>query len=216
MVIFKGHSTFKQYMPLKPTTRGHKIWIRADALTGYRTHYTGRLRGYWSTTAVLHSKHHLRISRDAVRHILSGQKAYMKEGQEKEVKITTKAMKTVDESEAVATFFCITKSFKKYCFTMCKQFAAFRECKGNVSEDKCIVHVDFSENFNCKYHSEIQVVHFGASHKQASLHNVVIYVKNEPPLCMCTISANLIHGPIGISAHLNPVLTDITRSSATA
>jgi len=35
MVLFKGHSSFKQYMPLKPTKRGHKIWIRADAVTGY-------------------------------------------------------------------------------------------------------------------------------------------------------------------------------------
>jgi len=139
----------------------------------------------------------------------SGQKTYMKEGQEKEVKITTKAMKTMDESEAVAMFLCSMKSFKKHCFTMSKQYLAFRECKSNVREDECIVHVDFSENFNCKYHSEIQAVHFGASHQQASLHTIVMYVKGHSPICMCTISANLIHGPIGIWAHLKPVLTHI-------
>ena len=25
----------KQYMPLKPTKRGFKVWVRADAITGY-------------------------------------------------------------------------------------------------------------------------------------------------------------------------------------
>ena len=25
----------KQYMPLKPTKRGFKVWVRADAVTGY-------------------------------------------------------------------------------------------------------------------------------------------------------------------------------------
>ena len=35
MIIFKGRSCFKQYMPMKPVKRGYKVWIRADARTGY-------------------------------------------------------------------------------------------------------------------------------------------------------------------------------------
>ena len=35
MVLFKGRSSLKQYMPRKPVKRGYKIWARADATTGY-------------------------------------------------------------------------------------------------------------------------------------------------------------------------------------
>ncbi|CAH2094173.1 unnamed protein product [Euphydryas editha] len=35
MVKFKGVSSLKQYMPMKPVKRGYKIWIRADSATGY-------------------------------------------------------------------------------------------------------------------------------------------------------------------------------------
>ena len=45
MVKFKGRSTLKQYMPKKPIKRGSKIWMLADAMTGYVTQlevYTGK------------------------------------------------------------------------------------------------------------------------------------------------------------------------------
>lgn len=34
MIKFKGRSTMKQYMPMKPIKRGYKIWVRADQ-TGF-------------------------------------------------------------------------------------------------------------------------------------------------------------------------------------
>ena len=39
MVPFKGRSSLKQYMPKKPIKRGFKIWMAADALTGYVTDF---------------------------------------------------------------------------------------------------------------------------------------------------------------------------------
>lgn len=45
MVPFKGRTTLKQYMPLKPVKRGYKIWCLADSATGYITNlqvYTGK------------------------------------------------------------------------------------------------------------------------------------------------------------------------------
>ena len=45
MIPFKGRSSMKQYMPKKPVRRGFKIWMRADATTGYVCEfdpYTGR------------------------------------------------------------------------------------------------------------------------------------------------------------------------------
>ena len=35
MTKFKGRSTFKQYLPMKPVKRGIKLWMRCDALTEY-------------------------------------------------------------------------------------------------------------------------------------------------------------------------------------
>ena len=45
MVAFKGRSTLKQYMPMKPVKRGFKVWMLADAHTGYVSGfevYTGK------------------------------------------------------------------------------------------------------------------------------------------------------------------------------
>lgn len=35
MVAFKGRSSMKQYLPMKPIKRGYKVWCRADSTTGY-------------------------------------------------------------------------------------------------------------------------------------------------------------------------------------
>jgi len=35
MIRFKGRSSFRQYMPMKPIKRGYKVWVRSDAKTGY-------------------------------------------------------------------------------------------------------------------------------------------------------------------------------------
>ena len=35
MIAFKGRSSLKQYMPLKPIRRGFKVWVRADGITGF-------------------------------------------------------------------------------------------------------------------------------------------------------------------------------------
>lgn len=45
MIPFKGRSTLKQYMPLKPVRRGIKVWALADSLNGYISEfevYTGK------------------------------------------------------------------------------------------------------------------------------------------------------------------------------
>lgn len=45
MILFKGRSSMKQYMPLKPIKRGYKVWARCDPVTGYLSEfdiYTGK------------------------------------------------------------------------------------------------------------------------------------------------------------------------------
>ena len=34
MIPFKGRSSMKQYLPLKPVKRGFKVWMLADAING--------------------------------------------------------------------------------------------------------------------------------------------------------------------------------------
>jgi hypothetical protein len=35
MVPFKGCSSMKQYVPMKPVKRGYKVWCLADSRTGF-------------------------------------------------------------------------------------------------------------------------------------------------------------------------------------
>lgn len=45
MILFKGRSSLKQYMPMKPIKRGFKVWCRCDSSTGYLYEfeiYTGK------------------------------------------------------------------------------------------------------------------------------------------------------------------------------
>ena len=45
MIAFKGRSSMKQYMPMKPVKRGYKVWCLADSATGFVYKfqiYTGR------------------------------------------------------------------------------------------------------------------------------------------------------------------------------
>ena len=46
MMKFKGRSTMKQYMPMKPIKRGYKVWVRSDEY-GYICEfqiYTGKIK----------------------------------------------------------------------------------------------------------------------------------------------------------------------------
>ena len=48
MIKFQGRSSLKQYMPMKPTERGIKVWVRADSKNGYFSQfemYTGKKKG---------------------------------------------------------------------------------------------------------------------------------------------------------------------------
>lgn len=74
------------------------------------------------------------------------------------------------------------------------------------------VHIDFSENYSCKYAKEVQPMHWGAFKPQITIHTGVIYAKYREPQTFASISPNNEHGPQGIWAHLIPVLC--SKSSA--
>ena len=48
MMEFKGYSSIKQYLPLKPVKHSFKVWAMADAINGYMYDfnvYTGAIAG---------------------------------------------------------------------------------------------------------------------------------------------------------------------------
>ena len=107
------------------------------------------------------------------------------------------------------------KKFKKHFFNTNHQYLQYRYLKGSLCDDECMIHIDFSENFTRKYFKEIQNVHFGSSHCQATLHTGVIYVRTETdfkPTSFCTISNSKQHDPCGIWTYLDPVLKVIKQN----
>ncbi|XP_038063032.1 uncharacterized protein LOC119733721 [Patiria miniata] len=100
--------------------------------------------------------------------------------------------------------------FTTHHFNIFHQYAELRKLKANLDGNSVAVHIDFSENYGCKYSEEIQSVHFGGSHQQASLHTGVYYTYDGCH-AFCTISACTRHDPPGIWGHLVPVLREIKQ-----
>ena len=106
----------------------------------------------------------------------------------------------------------ISKELPKY---MCHvgnvrvQYREIRKLREELRSDEALVHIDFSENYNCKYASEIQAVHFGASRQEICLHTGMLYVGQDYMESFSTISACLRHDPIAIITHIRPILQRI-------
>ena len=69
--------------------------------------------------------------------------------------------------------------FLCHTFTIWQQYHSIDFLKKNLKPREALLHIDFSENFQCKYASEAQSVHFGASRQQLSLHTCVLYYCND-------------------------------------
>lgn len=94
--------------------------------------------------------------------------------------------------------------FRCHLFNIRWQYRAYRELRENLLSHECLLHIDFSENYVCQYSDEVQSVHFGGSHQQATLHTGVLYTAQNPPLPFCSISPSRRHDPPAICVH--PVL----------
>ncbi|KAK6185006.1 hypothetical protein SNE40_007337 [Patella caerulea] len=99
----------------------------------------------------------------------------------------------------------------RHVFNIRHQYSQIRSLKQNLGADKALIHMDFSENFSCQYHQEVQSVHFGSSHNQATLHTVMLYTSaGSTPIC--TISDSVRKDPAAIWCHLNPILMFIKET----
>lgn len=108
------------------------------------------------------------------------------------------------------------KSLNKFLIHVFKtthQYKFFKELKTKLGPKSIILLMDFSQNYEAKYHEEIQAVHFGASKKQISLHTVVmIYEDDEGKLqrkSFFTASDCLRHDSTAVWGHLQPIFKKI-------
>lgn len=120
----------------------------------------------------------------------------LKEKVEKDGKVVTfqktvKLKKECTVRELVDTFNDeFRKDFCRLIFNIRHQFQQASKCKAELCYDEA---ADFFENCSCKIESEIQSMHFGASHEQATLHTVVVYYENGEKDTFCTDIRNVCH-----------------------
>ncbi|KAJ3612394.1 hypothetical protein NHX12_020670 [Muraenolepis orangiensis] len=127
--------------------------------------------------------------------------------EEKVSNITVKREMTTTEHDLTKDFQERLLHFRRHVFNIKWQFDAYRELRRSLKHNESLLHIDFSENYVCKYGKEIQSVHFGGSHQQASLHTGVLYTAGEQvPHTFCSISPSRRHDPVAIWAHLDPIL----------
>ncbi|WAR07948.1 hypothetical protein MAR_017906, partial [Mya arenaria] len=100
----------------------------------------------------------------------------------------------------------------RHVFIIRHQYQAISRLKENMKAEDVLIHIDFSENYNCKYHQETQSIHFGASQTQVSLHTGVAYTR-EKTYSFTSFSDCLKHNPAAIWAHLEPIMTFLKEKS---
>lgn len=127
--------------------------------------------------------------------------------------MTVKKRSETTLENLLGLFQCQLTNFKRHLFNIKRQFTCYRELKRSMTDCECLIHVDFSENYTCKYSSEIQAVHFASNQQQATLHTGVLHVGGvEEHVCFGTISPSKEKGPAAIWTHLSPVL-DLLKTS---
>ncbi|CAG9787763.1 unnamed protein product [Diatraea saccharalis] len=131
---------------------------------------------------------------------------YDKNGVKKVSKRMLKEIKQDSLKNLTEKFETEFKAYKVHLFNITHQYSTYRELKDNLKSNEMILHCDFSENYACKMHQDVQAVHFGGSQHQISLHTSVLYKNNEKAQCFCTFSDSKSHTPEAIWAHLQPIL----------
>jgi len=128
-----------------------------------------------------------------------------------------KTVIVVKESQEMSLFDLVEKlhaslaRIRKHLYNIGHQYRSYRELRGKLSEHDCMIQIDFSENFNCKFSREVQAVHFGGSHKQATLQTGIFYVGQQEPRSFCTISDSRVHDPIAVWEYLKPFLVHLMQ-----
>ena len=125
----------------------------------------------------------------------------------KREKVQSSLGELIERTNILLTKFC------RHIFNIHTQYTSLKNLKDNLSTSECLIHIDFSENYECKVSEEVQAMHFGASRSQISLHTGVLYIANEKPFSFCSVSESTRHDPVVIWSHLNPVLEEVKKQN---
>lgn len=130
-------------------------------------------------------------------------------GKEGNKKTTKKMVKTESEGSIQDLINLINSDMKRFLihsYNISHQYNSYKFCIANLKDNEVVIHIDFSENYVCKLHTEVQAMHFGSSKVQITLHTGVLYLKGQSkPISFCSICPENIHNPEAIWAHLTPI-----------
>uniref|UniRef100_A0A2A4ISZ8 Uncharacterized protein n=1 Tax=Heliothis virescens TaxID=7102 RepID=A0A2A4ISZ8_HELVI len=133
-------------------------------------------------------------------------------GRIKSIRRTIKCRLTTDKKGLVEAFLEILPRFLLHIFNIRSQYQAINHIKTSLRAGEIMLRIDFSENYACKYFSEIQSIHFGASRQQISIHTGVLYYLSDvsgevDTMPFCSVSVCLRHDAAAVYAHLKIALT---------
>jgi len=112
--------------------------------------------------------------------------------------------------EAVDKFCNSLPDYLKHIGRVRHQYRQMKRLKDNLSEHDLAIHIDYSENYDCKYHREVASCHFGANKRQLTLHTGMAYRGQEKPHSFCTITEDPNHDAVAVWSHLRPILSQHT------
>ena len=86
------------------------------------------------------------------------------------------------------------------------QARVLRDLKSKLKPNDMLVHINFSENYACKYSTEVRSMQFGVSREQVTIHDGVIYIGSDHAKSFASLSNSPRHDPVAVWSHLMPVL----------
>jgi hypothetical protein len=136
----------------------------------------------------------------------------MEEGSDKKQhRRTVKTRISCPTNEIVTKFIDALPLYMLHLGYIKHQYTSIKQLKKELGPTDLLLHVDFAENYMCKYSREIQSVHFGGNRSQITIHTGVLYTHSKTE-AFATVSEDLQHNPTAIFMHLLPILSEYTKT----
>jgi len=88
-------------------------------------------------------------------------------------------------------------NFSRHIYNIKLQYERMRKLRESLSQNEVVVHIDYSENYACKYTREIKETHFGGGNQQVTLYTGVIYLSGEKVQSFAVQSSAQCHSNMG-------------------
>nr|XP_018913564.1 PREDICTED: uncharacterized protein LOC109041629 [Bemisia tabaci] len=128
------------------------------------------------------------------------------------VKVTRKLKCNCSIKELKETLNDILLPYMKHSYRVYHQLTFSKDMKEKLNEDEVLIIIDFSENYQLKFTSEVQSCHFGASNAQLTLQTGAYYTndkKSTTCTSFCSVAQSPRHDAAAIWGHLLPVFSKI-------